>query len=62
MYYSGIHLNFFQSKEECKKFNGITINHFYEKSLSLKDFMNIPKIKEMIEEYYRFMFDFSTIS
>lgn len=46
------------SKEEYKKSNGTTINHFYEKLLLLGSLMNTEKGKEMAAIRHQYMEDF----
>lgn len=58
MYHPDIHPKLNQTKEEYKKSNGTTINHFYEKLLLLKDFLNTETAKEIGEERHQFMLQF----
>ena len=58
MYHPEIRPAIGQTKEEYKKSNGTTINHFYEKLLLLKDLMNTEKGKKMAEERHIFMLGF----
>ncbi len=46
------------TKEEYKKSNAPTINHFYEKLLLLKDRMNTEKGKSMAQSRHNYMKDF----
>jgi uncharacterized protein len=47
--------NLSMTKEEYKKNEAPTINHFYEKLLLLKDKMNTPTGKQIAQERHRYM-------
>ena len=47
-----------QTKEEYKKSTAPTINHFYEKLLTLKDKIHTDSAKEIAEKRHQFMVDF----
>ncbi|PRX57094.1 HD domain-containing protein [Flagellimonas meridianipacifica] len=58
LYNPEISPNLNMTKEEYKKSNAPTINHFYEKLLLLKDKMNTKTGKKMAKERHQFMLDF----
>lgn len=58
MYDPEIEPNLNMSKEEYKKSNAPTINHFYEKLLLLKDKINTDIGRELAAERHQFMLDY----
>ncbi len=60
IYNPDIKPNLTMSKEEYKKSGAPSINHFYEKLLLLKDFMNTHSGKEMAQHRHNFMQQYLT--
>jgi len=58
MYHPDIEPKLNQTKEEYKKSNGTTSNHFDEKLLLLKDLLNTKTAKEIAEHRHQFMLQF----
>lgn len=58
LYNPDITPNLSMTKEEYKKNEAPTINHFYEKLLLLKDKMNTQTGKQIAQERHRYMEDF----
>ncbi|MES2812240.1 MAG: HD domain-containing protein [Bacteroidota bacterium] len=58
LYNPNIQPNLNMSKEEYKKSDSPTLNHFYEKLLLLKDKMNTPTGLKIAEERHRYMENF----
>jgi len=48
----------FEDYETFKKYEGTSLNHFYEKLLKLKDLMNTESGKEMAQERHSYMEEF----
>lgn len=58
MYHPDIEPKLNQTKEQYKKSNGTTINHFYEKLLLLKDLLNTETAKKIANHRHQFMLQF----
>ena len=55
IYHPGLKVNLNMTKEEYKKGDTSTINHFYEKLLKLKDMMNTETGRQLAEKRHAFM-------
>ena len=58
MYHPDIEPKLNKSKEDYKKSNGTTINHFYEKLLLLKDLLHTKTAKEIAGHRHQLMLQF----
>ena len=58
MYHPEIQPKLNMTKDDYKKNEGTTINHFYEKLLVLKDLMNTDAAKKIADERHDFMLKF----
>lgn len=58
LYHPGIRPNLHMTKEEYKKSDSPTINHFYEKLLLLKDKMNTDTGRKLAAKRHQYMMDY----